>query len=279
MMLHSLALSSRTRYFPRPRTRGEIHASANETSSFPSYLRGVRKKGTSFSRSSCSAKIEGVGGDEAGLRYGASSSVRKNRGGNNIILFCLAISIHLCGGRNLAAVCSMPPSCVGVGITISFSTSSTPGWEELDVGGSEVEDDGSGRKYKYICVEKLLGRHHRATTPQSDTRQANSCYLLPRGLSTSGFSGLRWQVAQPPPTGGLKLLRLGGPIRAYRAEVLAAAVILQSPAPLISSHYTKDGKLIRRSVPFTHLCGSRPRDNRASRSISCTQAVYRRISS
>jgi hypothetical protein len=265
MMLHSLALSSRTRYFPRPRMRGEIHASANETSSFPSYLRSVRKKSTSFSRSSCSAKIEGVGGDEAGLRYGASSSVRKNRGGNNIILFCLAISIHLCGGRNLAAVCSMPPSCVGVGITISFSTSFTPGWEELDVGGSEVEDDGSGRKYKYICVEKRLGRHHRATTPHFPVVY-QPC-------------GLRWQVAQPPLTGGLKLLRLGGPIRAYRAEVLAAAVIVQSPAPLISTRYTGNGNVVPRSVQFIHLCGSRPRDNRASRSLSCTQAVYRRISS
>lgn len=53
------------------------------------------------------------------------------------------------GGRKRAAVCSRPPSDVGVGMIAS------------DVVGREVGDealDGKGRKYRYICVVNRFGR-------------------------------------------------------------------------------------------------------------------------
>lgn len=63
--------------------------------------------------------------------------------------FCCASDNHLFGGRKRAAVCSIPPSCVGWGITMSASksrsASSVRPVVELD-----CEDEGdvkpSGRK-------------------------------------------------------------------------------------------------------------------------------------
>ena len=60
----------------------------------------------------------------------------------------LASSIHLFAGRNCAAVCSTPPSGVGVGISVSSVL-------ERGVRSSTRLD--VGRKYRYICVVKRFG--------------------------------------------------------------------------------------------------------------------------
>lgn len=51
-------------------------------------------------------------------------------------------------GANFAAVCSMPPSDVGLGITA---------WVGKERGESGALGRESGRKYMYICVVNLLG--------------------------------------------------------------------------------------------------------------------------
>ena len=59
-----------------------------------------------------------------------------------------AIESQVEGGRKRAAVCSSPPSEVGVGMIASVLVGSEPGVEE---------SDGRGRKYKYICVVNRFG--------------------------------------------------------------------------------------------------------------------------
>lgn len=82
--------------------------------------------------------------------------------------FCRAIESHFQGGRKRAAVCSTPPSDVGVGITTSRSLS------------KDTSDDcfgafDKGRRYMYICVVKRLG------TLVGVTHRVN-------GISPSGIS-------------------------------------------------------------------------------------------
>jgi len=52
-------------------------------------------------------------------RWGDSSERRKNWGGKRIMRFERARESHLAAGRKRAAVCSRPPSGVGVGMTTS----------------------------------------------------------------------------------------------------------------------------------------------------------------
>ena len=59
-----------------------------------------------------------------------------------------AMSNHVAAGRKRAAVCSIPPSCVGVGMTVSC-------FIVIDVApmlSAEPEEDGEarGKRYKYI---------------------------------------------------------------------------------------------------------------------------------
>ena len=75
----------------------------------------------------------------SGDKNGSSRCNRKNCGGKRMTSPDRAMDSHLDGGRNLAAVCSLPPSEVGGGIVLS----------PLPPGTAEEEEDSelrSGRK-------------------------------------------------------------------------------------------------------------------------------------
>ena len=80
-------------------------------------------------------------------RWGDSSERRKNWGGGRIMRFERARESHLAAGRKRAAVCSRPPSGVGVGMT----TSSVSAEREVALGEVALELElelelGRGRK-------------------------------------------------------------------------------------------------------------------------------------
>lgn len=87
-------------------------------------------------------------GTFCGEKKGSRRWRRKNCGGKRMISPERAIESHAEGGRKRAAVCSSPPSEVGVGMIASVLVGSEPGVEE---------SDGRGRKYKYICVVNRFG--------------------------------------------------------------------------------------------------------------------------
>jgi hypothetical protein len=71
-----------------------------------------------------------------GQRKGESRCKRKNWGGKRVIRAEVARRSHVAAGRKRAAVCSMPPSWVGVGIMVSGVS-----WSSLLAGVVDEEEE------------------------------------------------------------------------------------------------------------------------------------------
>ncbi|KAL8958489.1 MAG: hypothetical protein Q9193_004466 [Seirophora villosa] len=94
----------------------------------------------SASLCACNASVESPSAADGPRRKSATRLRRKNCGGNRMISSARARASHSLAGKNSASVCSTPPSDVGTCSVCGMPPCAS-----------------SGRKYRYICVEKRFG--------------------------------------------------------------------------------------------------------------------------